>query len=112
MEVRVAKERRKKDEEHADAVLKALNHQLRRRIMRMALGRECESISPTEAAKLLDVPLSNVSYHFRVLAKSGALEMTSERPVRGSIKHFYRANQAVTKMPMVIAVLAATSADD
>lgn len=108
----MAKEKRKWDEKHADAVLKALNHQLRRRIMRVILGRRGKSVSPAEVSKLLDVPLSNVSYHFRVLAKSRALDKTSERPVRGSIKHFYRANEAVTKMPMVTAVLAATSAGD
>jgi DNA-binding transcriptional ArsR family regulator len=108
----VARERRKKDEKHAEAVLGALNHSLRRRIMRIALSKGRRSISPTEAAKLLGVPLSNVSYHFRVLAKRKALEMTSQQPVRGSIKHFYRANQAVKKMPMVTAVLAATEATD
>lgn len=108
----MASERQKKDKKHAEAVLGALNHSLRRRIMRIALSRGRQSLSPTEAAKLLDVPLSNVSYHFRVLAKRRALDMTSEEPVRGSIKHFYRANPAVRKMPMVTAILAATSATD
>jgi DNA-binding transcriptional ArsR family regulator len=108
----VARERRKKDEKHAEAVLGALNHKMRRQIMRIALGKGRKSVSPTEASKLLEVPLSNVSYHFRVLAKSKAIDIAAEQPVRGSIKHFYRANQAVTKMPMVTAVLAATSAND
>jgi hypothetical protein len=107
----VERKKRKKDEEHAEAVLGALNHKMRRRIMRIALGEGHRSLSPTEASKLLQEPLSKVSYHFRVLAKSRALDIASERPVRGSIKHFYRANQAVTKMPMVAAVLAATGSD-
>jgi len=108
----MAGEKRKKSEKHAEAVLDALSHYVRRRIMRIALAKGHVSISPTEASKLLGVPLSNVSYHFRVLAKSRALDMTSERPTRGSIQHFYRANKAVTRMPMVTAVLEATSDSD
>jgi DNA-binding transcriptional ArsR family regulator len=108
----VAKDKRKKDDEHAQQVLQALNHELRRRIMRLILGGRDAVVSPTEASQSLDAPLSNVSYHFRVLAKSRALDITKERPVRGSIKHFYSANPAVVEMPMVAEVLAATSAND
>ncbi len=107
----MAREKRKNDEERAQAALRALNHGLRRRILRLALdGRDV--ISPTEAARMLDAPLSSVSYHFRVLAESGAVEMVKERPVRGSIKHFYRADEALAGMPMVTEVLAATGAGD
>jgi len=79
----MAGEKRKKSEKHAEAVLDALSHYVRRRIMRIALAKGHVSISPT-----------------------------SERPTRGSIQHFYRANKAVTRMPMVTAVLEATSDSD
>jgi DNA-binding transcriptional ArsR family regulator len=107
----VANGKRRKEEEHVRQVLRTLNHEVRQSIMRLALGREEALISPTEASRSLGVPLSNISYHFRVLEKNRALDMTKERPARGSIKHFYRANPAVAKMPVVAAILAATSAD-
>lgn len=103
---------KKRDKEHAEAVLGALSHGLRRRIMRLVLSEEDEAISPREVSRLLDVRLSTVSYHFRVLAKSRALDITAERPVRGAVQHFYRANRATAKMPMVAEVLAATSGSD
>lgn len=80
--------------------------------MRLVLSEEDESISPREASRRLDVRLSTVSYHFRVLAKSRALEKTGEQPVRGAVQHFYRANREAAKMPMVTEVLAATSGID
>jgi DNA-binding transcriptional ArsR family regulator len=104
----VAGKKRKKDEEPAAAVLQALGHPLRRRIMRLLLGDD-EATSPTQAAQRLGAPLSHVSYHFRVLARAKALQMTRERPVRGSVQHFYRVNRAVAEMPMVSEVLAATN---
>lgn len=103
---------RKRADEHAEVVLQALSHQLRRRIMRLVIAHGNEAISPREASRLLDVRLSTISYHFRVLAKSRALDKTGERPVRGAVQHFYRANRTAAKMPMVTEVLAATSGSD
>lgn len=99
--------KRKQDDEQAQAVLQALGHPLRRRIMRLLLGND-RATSPTQAARLLDASLSHVSYHFRMLARAKALEKAGERPVRGSVEHFYRVNPAVAEMPMVTEVLAAT----
>jgi DNA-binding transcriptional ArsR family regulator len=45
--------------------------------------------SPREVSERLDDSLSNVSYHFRVLADSGLLKLVSTKPVRGSTQHFY-----------------------
>jgi DNA-binding transcriptional ArsR family regulator len=95
------------DEELAKRVLHALEHDLRRRIMRVLISGTADSVSPTEASRLLDVPLSSVSYHFRVLAQCGALDIVLEQPVRGSVKHFYRANRAVAEMPTVAGALSA-----
>lgn len=100
------------DDEHAKSVLSALNHELRRRIMRMFLIDKVKLLSPTEASHMLNVSLSSVSYHLRVLAQSKAVDITLEQPVRGSVRYFYRANSAVAKMPMVTAFLTATSATD
>jgi hypothetical protein len=35
-------------------------------------------------------PLSNVSYHVRILVNCRAIELARARPVRGSVQHFYR----------------------
>jgi len=101
------KTKRSGDEKLAKRVLHALEHDLRRRIMRDLLSGATDSVSPTEASRLLGAPLSSVRYHFRVLAQSGALDIVLEQPVRGSVKHFYRANRAVAKMPAVAGALSA-----
>jgi DNA-binding transcriptional ArsR family regulator len=67
----------------------ALNHVMRRRILRMFDGDERRLESPTKFAKALDLPLSKVNYHITVLAKAGALELAETRVGRGA-EHFYR----------------------
>ena len=44
---------------------------------------------PRELTERLGDTLSNVSYHFRVLAGAGVLKLVSTKPVRGSTQHFY-----------------------
>jgi DNA-binding transcriptional ArsR family regulator len=69
-------------------LLAALRHPLRRRILRrMADG---EAISPRELSVDLRQPLSNVSYHVRVLAERGAVTLVRITPTHGSVQHFYR----------------------
>jgi DNA-binding transcriptional ArsR family regulator len=70
-------------------LLVALRHPLRREILR-EMGAE-EAISPREIAGSLGQPLSNVSYHVRVLAECSAIALVDTKPVRGSMQHFYRA---------------------
>lgn len=50
-----------------------------------------EKVSPRELAEALSEPLSNVSYHVRVLVDCDVLRLVGTRPVRGSTQHFYRA---------------------
>lgn len=69
-------------------LLTALGHPLRREILRaMADGK---STSPRELSEALSQPLSNVSYHVRVLVQSEAVKLVRTKPARGSIQHFYR----------------------
>ena len=70
-------------------LLAALRHPLRRQILRRMVDEE--AISPREIASSLDLPLSNISYHVRVLADCAAISLVSTKPVRGSMQHFYRA---------------------
>jgi DNA-binding transcriptional ArsR family regulator len=68
-------------------LLAALRHPLRRRILRAMAGEE--AISPRQLSAVLDQPLSNVSYHVRVLAQCSAVTLVKTKPVRGSMQHFY-----------------------
>jgi DNA-binding transcriptional ArsR family regulator len=72
----------------ANDLLVALRHPLRRDILRQMAGQE--AISPREIASALRKPLSNVSYHVRVLADCAAIALVRTQPVRGSMQHFYR----------------------
>lgn len=66
----------------------AFRHPLRRQILQaMADGKV---VSPRELSFVLRQPLSNVSYHVRVLAESGAVTLVETKPARGSVQHFYR----------------------
>jgi DNA-binding transcriptional ArsR family regulator len=65
----------------------ALGHPLRRQILRAMNGGP--PASPREVSDRIDDTLSNVSYHFRVLARAGVLHLVRTKPVRGSTQHFY-----------------------
>jgi DNA-binding transcriptional ArsR family regulator len=75
-----------------DDLLTALGHPLRRRVLRELVTNG--TASPRDLSTILSEPLSNVSYHVRVLANRGALELVRTRQVRGSTQHFYRATMA------------------
>ena len=68
-------------------LLMALRHPVRREILREMEGEE--AISPRELATALDLPLSNVSYHIRVLVDCAAVSLVGTKPTRGSMQHFY-----------------------
>jgi DNA-binding transcriptional ArsR family regulator len=68
-------------------LLVALRHPLRRQILRAMVERD--PISPRQVSDRLREPLSNVSYHVRVLAECGAISLVATTPVRGSMQHFY-----------------------
>jgi DNA-binding transcriptional ArsR family regulator len=65
----------------------ALKHPLRRQILR--LMQDGNQASPRELADELEQPLSNVSYHVRVLVQCGAVKLVDTEPRRGSLEHFY-----------------------
>jgi DNA-binding transcriptional ArsR family regulator len=78
------------DRSNDNDLLAALRHPLRREIL--CLMENEEAISPRELSVLLEQPLSNVSYHVRVLADCEAIALVNTVPVRGSMQHFYRAS--------------------
>lgn len=72
-----------------DDLFAALAHPLRRQILRRMLKDEKE-ISPRDIAHGHPESLSRLSYHVRVLAQCGAIELVRTEQVRGSTQHFYR----------------------
>src|SRR3954465_5922288 len=71
-----------------EGLLKAISHPLRHRLLGMLDGR---TASPNQLARELDLPLGRVSYHIRLLADLGAIELGRTEPRRGALEHFYRA---------------------
>jgi DNA-binding transcriptional ArsR family regulator len=72
----------------ADDLFLALAHPLRRRILRQMIKDEMET-SPRDLALHLGEQLSRLSYHVRILAWCGAIELVRTEQVRGSMQHFY-----------------------
>lgn len=77
-----------KDKPDVQALLSSLAHELRRRILRAM--KNGERLSPCELSKLLEEPLSSVSYHVHTLAGYGVLKPAGEKQVNGATQHFYR----------------------
>jgi DNA-binding transcriptional ArsR family regulator len=67
---------------------KALAHPLRVQLL-AALNEGVAS--PNELAKKLGEPLTNVSYHVRMLHDLGCIELVETEPRRGALEHYYRA---------------------
>lgn len=82
----------------------ALAHPLRRGILKSMLedGRQA---SATDLASKLDMPLSNVSYHVRILEEIGATVETGNRRVRGAFQRFYEPVSAVKESSWLLDAL-------
>jgi DNA-binding transcriptional ArsR family regulator len=89
--------------------IKALDSPQRRHILRI-LHDAGEARSPKELAVIYGVPVSHVSYHFRVLKKHGAVSLTDTRQRRGATEHFYASR--VSGNQVVVGLLEATKASD
>jgi DNA-binding transcriptional ArsR family regulator len=85
---KVARRKRKLDKSPQEVLVKALNHPVRVKALTILTER---TASPKEIAAEIDAPLSNVSYHVRVLDELGLVEIREEESVRGSVAHFYSA---------------------
>jgi DNA-binding transcriptional ArsR family regulator len=85
---KVAKRKRKPDSSPQEVLVKALNHPVRVKALTILTEKIA---SPKEISAQLEMPLSNVSYHVRVLDELGLVEIVEEESVRGSVAHFYKA---------------------
>ena len=66
---------------------RAMAHPMRGRILATLDGQE---LSPVELARELGASLGVVSYHVRVLADAGLVELARTTARRGAIQHHYR----------------------
>jgi DNA-binding transcriptional ArsR family regulator len=82
-------------------MVKALAHPLRVRALAILRARRA---SPSEIAEELGMPLTNVSYHIRVLADNGLIRLVSRTPKRGVIEHHYEVvdRLALTGLTLVL----------
>lgn len=51
---------------------------------------EWQGSSPNEIAKAFGEPLTNVSYHVRMLHDLGVIELSDTEPRRGALEHYYK----------------------
>lgn len=76
--------------------IEAINHPVRRMVLRVFVDNwkaEPErTMTPKEVADRLGLALSNVSYHMRILATSGAIALFGTAPIRGAVQHEYKAD--------------------
>ena len=85
---KVGKRKRQVRKTPQEVLVKALNHPIRVKALTILTERIA---SPKEISEQIDMPLSNVSYHVRVLDELGLIEIMEEESVRGSVAHFYKA---------------------
>ncbi|MGE5335802.1 MAG: ArsR/SmtB family transcription factor [Nitrososphaerota archaeon] len=82
------KRKKQKRKSPREILVKALNHPVRVKALTILTERIA---SPKEISEMIDEPLTNVSYHVRVLDELGLVEIMEEESVRGSVAHFYKA---------------------
>jgi DNA-binding transcriptional ArsR family regulator len=91
------------------ALIQALDHPLRREVLRL-LGEQGTESSPTELTKSISASLTDLSYHVRALADLLVIGKSRTEEVRGYTKHFYVSKVVDNKL--VSAILASTRDDD
>src|SRR3954452_14146854 len=69
-------------------LVRAIAHPLRLRLLTIFNERVA---SPSDLAAELGEPIGNVSYHTRILARLGCVELVRTKQVRGAVEHYYRA---------------------
>lgn len=97
------------DRSMSPALIRALDHPVRRQALRLFTNRKPEW-SPGGLASKIPVPLGNLSYHMRVLSDLGVTTETRTEKVRGAEQHFYISN--IMNNRLACSILAKTGDDD
>jgi len=72
-----------------ERLARANTHPLRVSILEVLTLDKGRTLSPSDLSYELRTPLSNVNYHVTELHRTGLVDLTDERPVRGATEHFY-----------------------
>ncbi len=104
-----ARRRKAQKKPQGEDLTHALNHEVRRDILRLLHSSAGSCSSGDMAAKLNQTP-ARVGYHIRVLRRHGAIALAEVEPVRNSIKHFYASK--VEAHPVVLGFLEKTKKAD
>lgn len=107
--MKASKPKHDRTREMTPALIYALNHPVRRQILRL-LGEPGEEASPSDMHKSISVGLSALSFHAQVLNELGVVHGTRTQQVRGAIEHFYASNVAGSEL--VETILLETEMDD
>jgi hypothetical protein len=70
-----------------DKLTVAVGHPVRRTMLAKVVQAD-GTISPKDLSDSMGMPLSNVSYHDRILVECDATQLVDTQPVRGSVQHF------------------------
>lgn len=81
-----------------DTLLFLLRHPLRKRLLRLCVEAK-ETRSPKELTIPVNVDISIVGYHVRILAEHGAVALVETKPRRGAVEHFYKATSLIDEVP-------------
>jgi DNA-binding transcriptional ArsR family regulator len=109
MKASPGKQTHDQEREMTPALIFALNSPTRRQILRLLDDQGLE-MSPSEMAETMEVGLSALSFHAKVLRELGVTRCTRTRQVRGTFESFYVSNVAGNEL--VATILARTAADD
>lgn len=90
-------------------LIDALNHPLRRKLLR-ALQNADGARSPSQLTEILGEDIGNISYHMKVLVGRRAVRKARTRQVRGATENFFVSRVAANKR--VVAILADTEGED
>jgi DNA-binding transcriptional ArsR family regulator len=74
-------------DQEARSALRAIAHPVRLQMLSLLTGAE---MSAAEVARELDLTHANASYHLRVLAEAGGVEVAGETKIRGGVAKRYR----------------------
>lgn len=99
-----------REREMSPALIYALNHPVRRQILRL-LGEPGDEASPSDMRESMSaIGLSTLSFHAQVLGELGVIHGTRTQQVRGAVEHFYASD--VAGNDLVEAILIETEVDD
>jgi hypothetical protein len=90
--------RTKEQPDPEETLLFCLQHPLRRKLLKLCVEAG-EMRSPKELTLPTNAHIANVSYHVRVLAKEGAIELLAAEARRGAVEHFYEPTTLVDEVP-------------